>query len=167
MPIEFPVPANSGPQPFATGITVSHQALHLVLADGREITVPVARFPRLHRAAPAEFANWRMIGGGIGIHWPELDENISTESLLSTPQTVGPRPIYPFSVNWPTRATRRACPQQPKNASKSDRQGVAAPVRRRGHSARAGSSNPGPHDGRRHSRYSSSWQLASAPPRWT
>jgi len=53
------------------------------LADGRTITVPVAWFPRLAHGSEAERANWRLIGRGQGIHWPDLDEDISVESLLS------------------------------------------------------------------------------------
>lgn len=53
------------------------------LADGRTITVPLAWFPRLAHATPQERANWRLIGAGEGIHWPELDEDISIASLLA------------------------------------------------------------------------------------
>jgi mRNA-degrading endonuclease toxin of MazEF toxin-antitoxin module len=52
------------------------------LADGRTLTVPLAWFPRLFHATPAERANWRQIGGGIGIHWPDLDEDIAVEDLI-------------------------------------------------------------------------------------
>ena len=61
----------------------SDEALTVDLADGRTITVPLAWFPRLAHGTPAERANWRLIGGGSGIHWPDLDENISVESLLA------------------------------------------------------------------------------------
>ena len=59
------------------------EALVVDLADGRTITVPLAWFPRLVYGTPAERANWRLIGGGVGIHWPDLDEDISVESLLA------------------------------------------------------------------------------------
>ena len=52
------------------------------LSDGRTITIPLAWFPRLFHATLAERANWRWIGRGIGIHWPELDEDISIEGLI-------------------------------------------------------------------------------------
>ena len=64
-------------------MTESDEALIVDLADGRTITVPLAWFPRLARGTPAERANWRLIGGGVGIHWPDLDEDISVESLLA------------------------------------------------------------------------------------
>ena len=52
------------------------------LSDGRTITIPLAWFPRLFHATLAERANWRWIGRGIGIHWPQLDEDIAVEDLL-------------------------------------------------------------------------------------
>lgn len=64
-------------------VTVSDDALVADLADGRTITVPLAWFPRLAHGTSAERANWRLIAGGEGIHWPELDEDISVESLLA------------------------------------------------------------------------------------
>src|ERR1039457_763050 len=67
----------------AQRVTASDEALTVDLADGRTITVPLAWFPRLAHGTPAERANWRLIGGGSGIHWPDLDEDISVESLLA------------------------------------------------------------------------------------
>ena len=63
------------------GFTESH--LLVALADGRELRVPLAWFPRLESASVAERSHWELIGGGIGIHWPDLDEDISVENLLS------------------------------------------------------------------------------------
>ncbi len=67
----------------AHSLTVSDDALVVDLADGRTITVPLAWFPRLAHGTPANRANWRFIGSGEGIHWPDLDEDISVESLLA------------------------------------------------------------------------------------
>ena len=67
----------------AQGVTANDEALIVDLADGRTITVPLAWFPRLAHGTSAERANWRLIGGGVGIHWPDLDEDISVESLLA------------------------------------------------------------------------------------
>src|SRR5260221_8422686 len=67
----------------AQRVTASNEALIVDLADARTITVPLAWFPRLEHGTPAERANWRLIGRGVGIHWPELDEDISAESLLA------------------------------------------------------------------------------------
>lgn len=70
--------------PVAVDVTCSADALRVVLADGREIVTPLEWFPRLRDASPAARSNWRAIGGGIGIHWPEIDEDISVEGLLAT-----------------------------------------------------------------------------------
>ena len=67
----------------AQSVTVSHDALIVELADGRTITVPLAWFPRLAHGTPPERTNWRLIASGEGIHWPDLDEDISVESLLA------------------------------------------------------------------------------------
>ena len=67
----------------AQSVTVSDDALVVDLTDGRTITVPLAWFPRLAHGTPAERANCRLIGTGEGIHWPDLDEDISVESLLA------------------------------------------------------------------------------------
>jgi hypothetical protein len=66
----------------AQSVSVSDDALIADLADGRTITAPLAWFPRLAHGTPTERANWRLIGGGEGIHWPDLDEDISVEGLL-------------------------------------------------------------------------------------
>ena len=71
-------------EPLVVDVTCSSDALRAVLADGREVSVPLAWFPRLRDATPAQRANWRLIGGGVGVHWPDVDEDISAESLLAT-----------------------------------------------------------------------------------
>ena len=67
----------------AQKLVVTDDSLLVDLADGRTITVPLAWFPRLTHGTAAERANWRLIGRGTGIHWPDLDEDISVESLLA------------------------------------------------------------------------------------
>jgi len=52
------------------------------LMDGRSIAAPLAWYPRLLKATPPQRAHWEIAGGGYGIHWPELDEDLSTEGLL-------------------------------------------------------------------------------------
>lgn len=52
------------------------------LKDGRRISVPIEWYPRLAQASEAQRANWEICGAGYGIHWPELDEDLSTEGLL-------------------------------------------------------------------------------------
>jgi hypothetical protein len=56
--------------------------LSVDLLDGRTITVPLHWFPRLHAASPAQREHWQISGGGYGVHWPELDEDLSVEGLL-------------------------------------------------------------------------------------
>ena len=57
--------------------------LHIQLTDGREISVPLEWFPTLRDATEAQRENWRLIGQGVGIHWEELDEDISVAGLLA------------------------------------------------------------------------------------
>lgn len=52
------------------------------LMDGRTISVPLAWYPRLYNATPEQRANWERIGAGYGIHWPDVDEDLSTEGML-------------------------------------------------------------------------------------
>jgi hypothetical protein len=56
--------------------------LSVSLQDGRIISVPLVWYPRLLNAKPEQRMNWKIIGGGYGIHWPDLDEDLSTEGLL-------------------------------------------------------------------------------------
>jgi len=70
-------------EPLVVDVSFTPDALHVVLADGREISVPLEWFPRLRAATPEQRKDWRLIGGGIGIHWQPIDEDISVESLLA------------------------------------------------------------------------------------
>ena len=70
-------------EPLATDVAVSDAMLRVTLDDGRELAVPLEWFPRLRDGSPAARANWRLIGIGEGIHWPDLDEDISVLGLLS------------------------------------------------------------------------------------
>jgi len=67
----------------ALNVSVSNDALVADLADGRTITVPLAWFPRQAHGTPTERSHWRLIAGGKGVAWPDLDEDISVESLLA------------------------------------------------------------------------------------
>ncbi|MGB9180032.1 MAG: DUF2442 domain-containing protein [Pyrinomonadaceae bacterium] len=69
-------------EPLAVDVSCTDNSLRVVLADAREISVPLIWFPRLQKATPEERKEWRLIGGGIGIHWEAVDEDISVESLL-------------------------------------------------------------------------------------
>jgi len=66
----------------AVDVTVTDERLTVVLADGRELSAPLAWFPRVLEATDAQRREWRFIGRGQGIHWPEIDEDVSIASLL-------------------------------------------------------------------------------------
>ncbi|WP_349260475.1 DUF2442 domain-containing protein [Longimicrobium sp.] len=69
--------------PAATRVTVSDDALVVELADGRSVSVPLSWYPRLANGTAEERNHWRFIGQGEGIHWPDLDEDISVENLIA------------------------------------------------------------------------------------
>ncbi len=70
------------PDPRAVNVTSDDDDLSVELADGRRITVPLAWFPRLLHATPEQRESWELVGDGQGIHWPEIDEDLSVEGLL-------------------------------------------------------------------------------------
>jgi hypothetical protein len=63
-------------------VRFTEDTISVDLLDGRTITAPLAWFPRLLHASPEQRSVWRIAGGGFGIHWPEIDEDLSTEGLL-------------------------------------------------------------------------------------
>jgi hypothetical protein len=67
----------------ARSVGVTDGALVVELRDGRVISVPLVWYPRLAEGSPRERKRWELLGPGIGIHWPELDEDISVEGLLA------------------------------------------------------------------------------------
>ena len=71
-------------EPLAVDVTFTADALQVRLADGREVSAPLEWFPRLRDAGEGARREWRLIGGGVGIHWPEVDEDISVAGLLAT-----------------------------------------------------------------------------------
>lgn len=66
----------------ALAAVVVGDELTVTLVDGRRITVPLAWFPRLQRATPAQRQNLELLGQGQGIHWPDLDEDLSIDGIL-------------------------------------------------------------------------------------
>ena len=68
--------------PTAVDVRTDDTLLRVMLADGRELAAPLEWFPRLRDAPQEQRANWRLIGRGQGIHWPDVDEDISVASLL-------------------------------------------------------------------------------------
>jgi hypothetical protein len=63
-------------------VSVSEDSLIVTMMDGRTITVPLTWYPRLLNADPQQRERWEICGGGYGIHWPDIDEDLSTEGLL-------------------------------------------------------------------------------------
>src|SRR3990172_11864545 len=66
----------------AVDVSCTNDALEVVLTDGRRVSVPLAWFPRLLKATPKQRAEWEFLGGGMGIHWEAIDEDLSIASLL-------------------------------------------------------------------------------------
>ena len=66
----------------ATAVRFDAERMHVQLSDGREISVPLEWFPTLRNASDKQRNNWRLIGRGVGIHWEDLDEDLSVEGLL-------------------------------------------------------------------------------------
>lgn len=70
-------------EPRVVDLSFTPDMIKVLLADGREISAPLEWFPRLRDANEKQRKNWRLIGKGVGIHWPEVDEDISVKSLLA------------------------------------------------------------------------------------
>lgn len=68
--------------PRIRAVSLDDERLTVELMDGRAIAVPLAWYPRLFDATPEQRRNWEIAGGGYGIHWPDVDEDLSTEGLL-------------------------------------------------------------------------------------
>ncbi|HZS02216.1 MAG TPA: DUF2442 domain-containing protein [Chloroflexota bacterium] len=90
--------------PNAERVAVTDDTLSVDLSDGRTLSVPLVWFPRLVHATPAERANWRLIGRGQGIHWENLDEDLSVEGLLAG------RPSQESQTSFQRWLRRRARP---------------------------------------------------------
>ena len=70
-------------EPLAASVSFDADVFRVAVEDGRELSVPIEWFPRLLDAAASQRDNWRLIGRGEGIHWPEIDEDISVLGLLA------------------------------------------------------------------------------------
>ena len=75
----------------AADVQITEDTVSVRLMDGRTISVPLVWYPRLLNATPEQRSNWRLVGGGFGIHWPEIDEDLSTEGMLRG----APAPLLP------------------------------------------------------------------------
>jgi Protein of unknown function (DUF2442) len=98
----------------AMDVDVNSDSLRVDLSDGRTITAPLAWFPRLMQATSKERKEWRLIGGGRGIHWPAVDEDISVSGLLAgQPSTESQTSL----AKW--LATRAKATERPKKSSRN------------------------------------------------
>ena len=86
-------------------VEMTDDTLTFELSDGRTISAPLVWFPRLLHGTPEERNKWELIGRGIGIHWPELDEDISVENLPSRP-TVRRKPKIPPALARSSHSAR-------------------------------------------------------------
>jgi len=68
----------------AQNINCTNATLVVDLVDGRTVSVPLEWFPRLSEATPSQLQNWELLGDGEGLHWPELDEDLSVARILSS-----------------------------------------------------------------------------------
>ena len=75
--------SSSAVEALATHVAVSDGTLSVELSDGRTIAAPLAWYPRLTHATAEERGSWRLIGGGRGVHWPAVDDDISVANLLT------------------------------------------------------------------------------------
>jgi hypothetical protein len=80
-------------------VHLTEDTLSVDLMDGRTITAPLAWYPRLLHATPEQRMNWQVCGGGYGIHWPDIDEDLSAEGLLrGAPAPRGRGAVHPTSA---------------------------------------------------------------------
>ncbi len=70
----------------AKSVRFSTGRMHVLLADGREISIPLDRFPRLQQASPAQRRKWQISAFGTGIRWPDIDEDIGVAGILGVPE---------------------------------------------------------------------------------
>lgn len=93
--------------PLAQKVRVTADELTVQLVDGRRISVPLAWFPRLLHATPRQRGKWKLLGGGEGIHWPLVDEDLSVEGLLAgRPSGESQASLKKWLATRPARKTR-------------------------------------------------------------
>ena len=104
----------------AVEVSCSDDALTVVLDDGRSVSVPLVWFPRLSNATPKQRNDWELIGGGLGIHWEAIDEDISVASLLS-PEKFMRLPEPPALPRPRPARSRRTTPTPARKEHRSSR----------------------------------------------
>lgn len=109
----------------AKNVRVTDRTLVVELRDGRVVSVPLAWYPRLAEGSPSERRRWELLGPGIGIHWPDLDEDISVDGLLQgLPSGEGPQSLEAWRASrkrpaikalQPTSRARRKAKTKPRS----------------------------------------------------
>ena len=116
-------------RPLAINVTVTANCLSVHLQDGRVLSVPLEWYPRLAEGTARERRKWQLIGPGIGIHWPSLDEDISVEALL---KGLGSNEAASSLERWrasrpnAVKKARQQTSRAPKKAKPKLRSGVAS-----------------------------------------
>ena len=102
------------PAPTAHSVKITLDTLTVDLTDGRTISVPLAWFPRLLHGTREERNNWRLIGRGDGIHWKDLDEDISVENLLAGRASGESQASFKKWLATRSRKKKRPTPRSPR-----------------------------------------------------
>ncbi len=110
----MPIFVESG-EALAVDVSCSDDSLIVVLDDGRTVSVPLVWFPRLLAATPQQRKDWESIGGGVGMHWEAIDEDISVASLLQPEKFMR---LANAALQPPSRARRRAKSRKPSRAAR-------------------------------------------------
>ena len=118
-------------EPLATQVQVSEDTVSVELADGRTIAVPLAWYPRLAHGSDEERRSWRLLGGGRGIHWPALDEDISVANLLAGQPSAESQASF---KKWLAGRAKRSRARRDRTGAEPE----AAPDRGRRHSSARG-----------------------------
>src|SRR5947209_345528 len=122
----------------AVHVEVSEDTLSVELADGRTIAVPLAWYPRLAHGSAEERGSWRLLGGGRGIHWPALDEDVSVANLLAG------QPSAESQSSFKKWLAGRAKPSRGRRKRSGGEPGAAADRGRDGGSSGHSGSSRGP-----------------------
>jgi Protein of unknown function (DUF2442) len=103
----------------AVKVSVTGELLHVDLSDGRRLAVPTAWYPRLAHGTARERGHWRLIGQGVGIHWPDVDEDVSVEGLLAGRRSAETRQSFKRWLNLRTAIrTDRSTRAIPRKSSR-------------------------------------------------
>lgn len=117
------------PPPVVADVRVTDKALEVVLHDGRSLSVPLKWYPRLASGSAPERRRWRLIGDGIGIHWPALDEDISVAALLTglpSGESASSLQRWLTSRNRPPNQALQPTSRAPRTSAKSKKHPHAA-----------------------------------------